>query len=441
MAWAENNTLRIPRVTRPPKIEDFINGTPREAEVQVSDFRQFDPGDGAPVSQPTTAYLSYDDKHIYVAYVCRDDPEKIRARVTRRDALLSDDRVSIGIDTFHDHRRNYWFDVNPYGIQMDGITNNGVDDFDFDTLWYSWGRLTADGYVTLQAIPFKSLRFPGTPVQNWGIVLNRMIQRNKEMSCWPYVSRRLLPGWTSQFGELEGVENISPGRNLQFIPYGLFSRARFLNPLADVFDFRTENDARAGLDAKMVLKDALTLDMALNPDFSQVESDEPQVTINYYPVPGIQPFRGNSFEGSLGFTLRPGSQLRLDKTYIFSRLGTAERSSPAAAVGVAIFNNHILRSKLNYQFTRELSLRAIVDYNSVLPNSSLVSFDREKRLSADILLTYLLHPGTALHIGYTDSFENLEFSPFISPRLRRTGFPDVSVGRQFFVKLSYLLRM
>ncbi len=88
-----------------------------------------------------------------------------------------------------------------------------------------------------------------------------------------------------QGGDVEGIHNISPGRNLQLIPYGLFARSKYLDPLPE---FRTENNGRAGLDAKVVLKDAFTLDVALNPDFSQVETDDPQVTVNqrfevYYP--------------------------------------------------------------------------------------------------------------------------------------------------------------
>jgi hypothetical protein len=279
-AQAETQSGRIPKVSRPPKLEDFLNNTPREAELVITDFRQFDPGDGDPVSQPTTAYLSYDDKNLYVAFVCKDDPDKIRAQMTRRDALLSDDRVDLSIDTFHDHRRNYWFEVNPYGIQMDGTNTNGMDDLNFDTLWYSGGKITEDGYTAFMAIPFKSLRFPNTSTQTWGILLGRSIQRNSEWSNWPYLTRRLFPSWAAQFADLEGLENISPGRNLQFIPYGLFSHTRYLNPSEPGMDYRTENDARAGLDAKMILRDALTLDMTLNPDFSQVESDSPQVTVN-----------------------------------------------------------------------------------------------------------------------------------------------------------------
>ena len=76
--------LSIPRVSRAPKLSDFVDGVPREAELTVTDFRQFMPGDGVPVSQPTTAYLSYDDKNLYVAFVCKDDPKLIRARVAKQ---------------------------------------------------------------------------------------------------------------------------------------------------------------------------------------------------------------------------------------------------------------------------------------------------------------------------------------------------------------------
>ncbi len=114
-------------------------------------------------------------------------------------------------------------------------------------------------------------------------------------------------------------------------------------------------------------------------------------------------------------------------------------ADPSIAAG-AIFNNHILRSKVNYQFNRELTLRAIFDYNGVLPNSTLVSLDRSKRLGADVLLTYLLHPGTALYIGYSDVRENLAYNPLMSSALQRTTFPDTTTGRQVFIKLSYLLR-
>lgn len=157
--------------------------------------------------------------------------------------------------------------------------------------------------------------------------------------------------------------------------------------------------------------------------------------VNYYPAPGLRPFQAKSFETSFGFTLKPGPRLNVDETYLYTRLTTED--SPKTT----IFNNHIIRSKVNYQFTREASLRAIVDYNSILPNSSLVGLTKTKRFGLDFLFTYMLHPGTALHLGYTDNYENLRVDPLVSPNLIRTGSPDTSVGRQVFLKLSYLFRM
>jgi hypothetical protein len=143
----------------------------------------------------------------------------------------------------------------------------------------------------------------------------------------------------------------------------------------------------------------------------------------------------------LGLTFRPQPRLRFDESYIYSRLGATREWLPDGEVAPgAIFNNHILRSKVNYQFSRELSLRAILDYNGVLPNSALVSLENSKRFGADVLLTYLLHPGTALYIGYSDVRENVVFDSMMSPALQRTSFPNTTTGRQVFVKLSYLLR-
>ena len=108
------------------------------------------------------------------------------------------------------------------------------------------------------------------------MAVGRIIPRNNEFSFWPYITRRIA-GFGQQMATLEGLQGISPGRNLQIIPYGDFAAAKVLNEDGVRVE---ENSARAGLDAKAVIKDALTVDMTVNPDFSQVESDEPQVTVN-----------------------------------------------------------------------------------------------------------------------------------------------------------------
>jgi hypothetical protein len=712
-------SITVPRVSRPPNLNDFLINTPREAEVAVADFRHYSANEGQPVSQPTTAFLSYDDTNLYVAVVAKDDPRLIRARLAKRKQIANDDRVVVEIDTAHDHRNAYFFSANPYGVQRDGITTDGYgDDLSWEGLWRSEAKITADGYVVLITVPFKTLRFPDAPKQQWGILLVRRINRNSEFSVWPAATTRRAPQWVAQFAHLDGLENISPGRNIRFIPYGLFSESRYLDqPAAGPWRRARDRDFRGGVDAKAVIKDALTLDVTLNPDFSQVESDEPQTTINqryevyypeqrpffmenaayfstpvtlffsrrivdpeygvrltgklgrwgigvlaaddrapgtraaaddplhgrravnavvslqrdllhdshlrffgtsrelsssfnrvvsldtrlnlkrnvfftgqatasrtrsldgrerpgnayfaqlsrstrkvqyysaytgispdfradlgyiqrtdirrltnrlgytwwrengtllsfgpavtvlgnrnrrgqtqdweaefewnmqftrltnlsvsrsqafelyrgrgfrkgganydfntewfrwlavtasfthggsvnYYPAAGHAPFLGDGRRGSLSLTLRPTPRLRLDETYIYSRL-----RDPATAA--TVYNNHILRSKTTYQHSRELSFRAIVDYNSVLPNTSLVALDRTKRLGYDLLATYLLNPGTAFYVGYTDIYGNLRQDPSRPPHLTPSGFPDMNTGRQFFVKLSYLFR-
>src|SRR4030095_588356 len=276
---------RIPRVTTAPKLEDFLENKPREAELTVENFRQFVPGDGTPATEKTTAYLSHDDKNLYVVFVCHDASGQVRAHLSKREDVDQDDGVGVLLDTFRDHHRAYVFYSNPLGIQSDSIYTEGQTyDFSFDTVWNNEGRLTADGYMVFFSIPFKSLRFSRAPQQTWGIALYRVVLRKSEYDYWPYITQR-VEGITQQFEPVGGLEHVSPGRNMQFIPYGLLAGDHFLNQptltsLGPPPSYENAFEHRAGLDAKFVAKDALTFDVTLNPDFSQVETDDPQVTVN-----------------------------------------------------------------------------------------------------------------------------------------------------------------
>src|SRR6266478_296070 len=96
---------RIPRVHRAPKLEDFLENQPREAELAVTDFRQNSPGDGTAATEPTTAYLSYDDKNLYVVFVCQDESGTVRVHLSRREGSDQDDGVGVLLDTFRDFHR------------------------------------------------------------------------------------------------------------------------------------------------------------------------------------------------------------------------------------------------------------------------------------------------------------------------------------------------
>jgi hypothetical protein len=255
----------------------------RESLAQVQDFIQERPDDGKPPTQRTVVYAGYDETRLYVIFVCYDnEPNLIRGRMGRREDIFSDDRVEVWLDTFQDQRRAYVFATNALGIQRDATWTEGEGfDGSFDTLWYSEGKLTDQGYVVWMAIPFKSVRFPGVEGQSWGVLFKRDIGRYDEDVFWPYVTSR-IEGRLNQAATLRGLSNISPGRNIQLIPYASFRSFRALDqrdPLEPRFQ-RDRSDPDVGLDAKFVLKDSLVLGVALNPDFSQVESDEPQITVN-----------------------------------------------------------------------------------------------------------------------------------------------------------------
>jgi hypothetical protein len=612
------------------------------------------------------------------------------------------------------------------------------------------------------SIPFKSLRFSHAPEQTWGIALYRVVLRKSEYDYWPYITQR-VEGITQQFEPVGGLEHVSPGRNMQFIPYGLLASDHFLNQptltsAGPPPSYQNAFEHRAGLDAKFVANDSLTFDVTLNPDFSQVETDDPQVTINqrfavlfpekrpffienagffqtpvslffsrkiedpqfgarmtgkagdwtlgalviddrapgqgqpasspydaraldgvlrvarefgkqsyigafassrdfadtsnrivsldarlkltpnlvadfqashswtrqdlnlpqlcqqfnlpalnstsqsnassqqgnslyadisytgrkfyflseyndfspgfcaelgfvprvdirqsyslasylwrpqlhpivdfgpiatetidwdhngvlqdwqaamglqldltrnstlnvsrgesyelfanipfrkhstaiygtsalykwltltarfatgtgenYFPAVPLEPFLGNVKRVNLGFTVRPSARFRIDETGIYYRLGTREASTPAGFTpGQSIFNNYLLRTKVNYQFTKELSLRVILDYDATLANNQLLNLQTNlnsyvdgpipptKQFTTDVLMTYLLHPGTAIYVGYNNGLSNLALDQSMpSPSVFYQGSPSNRTSQLIFVKLSYLFR-
>ena len=714
--------------------------------LKVDNLVQRDPKDGAPVSQKTEVYLGYTDRNLYVVGVCFDsEPDEIRSRMVRREQINDDDQFGFVLDTFHDKKNGVFFFMNPAGVQQDGIWSEYAEpDYSYDMLWNSEAKLTPGGYVVWFEIPFKSLRFPSTETHSWGIFFERDIKRNNEASFYPHITSN-AQGFLSQEGEMDGLAKISPGRNMQFIPYASVRSFRALDdrdPEHPHFHGK-HVEPRLGLDSKIVLKDALVLDATINPDFAQVESDEPQVTVNqrfevffpekrpfflenanffdtpmqlvftrriadpeygvrltgklgpwalgalfaddkspgrsvppsdplsgekaYYTVlrvnrdigkesaigfiytdreqgtappetgtlcadtpctvgsnrvggidakikfnskwaasgqavvahskfsdgshqgspaywgyveyssrkaefnslyqdtaahfatetgffrrpdirrfsnfalyrfrpegkhlvwhgPGLftinnwdhtgtrleyfanvnyrwifqrqtifgmfsnlgherlrpsdfdtltenrdyahrhsgfffatsyfkqvslngelgwgtdtnfdtvsgPPVLANSSYAVIGTTIRPVRGLTVDNTYLLTRLQDLK-------TGANIFNNHIVRSKWNYQFTRSLSLRVIGQYNAVLSNPALTSLQNTKSVNADILLTYLPHPGTAVYVGYNSNLQNLDRSLGLDENgnLLRTRDSFLNDGRQFFVKVSYLFR-
>lgn len=743
-AQDDKPTIQPVRAAHPPKLEDYLDENAEPTGFKVTEFLQREPHDGAPVSLDTAAYVSYDDRFLYVAFICKADPHKLRAHMVKREDIAGDDAVSVSLDTFHDGQRAYEFFANPLGIQLDGITAEGVDDddFSFDTVWQSKGKITKDGYVVLFSIPFKSLRFHSRSkrASTWGIALARVIPGNRELSTWPLLTQK-MEAYVPQFANMESPETAHSARNMQFTPYGFAGGEKFLDTNAVPPTVTSQPVYRGGMDAKIVVHDQITIDATVNPDFSQVESDEPQVTtnqryevffpekrpfflensdyfdtpetllftrrivdpqyglrltgkvgdwkigflgiddrapgqilstsdplfgeraeifagrvqrifnggssnvglmftrrqfggnstnvasfdtrlklghnwiftgqymesavqnntiqtifdpntglpisslpnsalgthlgsayfaelkhvgrgfnwvtsyvdrtdnfagdelgfftrtdirqlrentsylwrpegglltsvgpvfsgyatidhanvlqdwyadlplvfsfkgpsafsfgrtesyelyqgigfrkqasygtfstdklrviglkasflhgteINYFPAGSKLPTLGFATEASAGLTFKPIKRLQFDEKYILSRL-----ADPVSRT--VILENHIARSKINFQMAKPLSFRVIVDYNGLAGNPLIADLEHTRQFSYDALITYLVHPGTALYIGYSDQYQNLQIDPTDPLSLRRTpDFLNHLMARQFFVKLSYSFRM
>jgi len=294
---AANNV--VPLITEGLHLSDFVGMEPplqlRDKLTRISGFVQVAPNDGQPATQNTEVWLGHTRTTFYMVFVCHDDrPAAIRGHLARRENVLTDDNVSVLLDAFQDRRKGILFAVNPAGVQADAEwTENRDPDYSYDQVWDSEARVTPGGWIAMLAIPFRSLRFrPGSP--DWGVVFSRNLPRNSETDFWPRVSAS-VSGVLSQEGTLHGLGDLPGSHHIQINPYVLGQNERSLlnvDPLHPQFSSR-HLEGTAGGEAKAVLKDSIVLDGTINPDFSTVESDQPQFTVNQrYSVyfPELRPF-------------------------------------------------------------------------------------------------------------------------------------------------------
>ena len=281
-SFSEKKVLEIPRFSSSPKIDGILeNPLWEEQALKIEDFFQLSPKEGGKPTEKTIAYIGYDEKNLYFAFRCYDsEPKKIRASVTNRDNAIDDDWIVIFLDTFNEKRRAFTFFVNPIGVQIDAIRveEGGNDNMDstWDTVFFSDGKIDEKGYTVEIAIPFKSLRFPDKEEKIWGITLGRNIPRKGEIITWPKFSRD-IPGLLAQESEIIIRGNVEKGKNLEIMP--VFTSLKTQEKKADF---------QPGVNLKYGVSSDLTLDLTINPDFSHIEADAPQIDINqrfalYYP--------------------------------------------------------------------------------------------------------------------------------------------------------------
>jgi|TARA_A100001037_G_scaffold93268_1_gene84747 hypothetical protein len=259
--------------------------------VPVTEFVQRLPQDGAQPSEKSEMRILYNDNYLYFGFTFFDsDPEKVRATILNRGGWIHrDDKLEIALDTYLDRRNAYLFEMNPLGTQDDALISDenkpSTDEWAWDGVYISEGRVTNFGWVLEVAIPWNTLRFPNKDDLTMGLAVKRYINRKNESVMWPHIGLEYSSDvyQVSQYANLTGLKNIKRGNDIKIKPFGITGSQK------QIIDNENLSDdlGTAGIDLYYGLRSDLTLNLTYNTDFAQVEADNAQINLGrfnlFYP--------------------------------------------------------------------------------------------------------------------------------------------------------------
>jgi len=268
----------IPHKTdAPPVLDGILDDPVWQKSPSETGFKTYYPDYGKDMPEDTVVYYAYDRENIYFGFRCFDsDPGKIKASVTSRDNIRSDDWICINLDPFNDQQFLHVFYCNPLGIQGDSTFEGGNEDFSVDMVWYSAGRIDEEGYAIELRIPFKSLRFSHKDPVEMGIIFERMISRRSEGGTYPPLDPKQGPNFLTQTRPLI-FHDVKHYKLFEILPGATYSHRSAQK------EGRLASEGGVGdfsLTAKYGITSHLIFDGTINPDFSQVEADAGQVDFN-----------------------------------------------------------------------------------------------------------------------------------------------------------------
>jgi hypothetical protein len=270
------------------KLDDpmWLQAMPVELKFEVS------PGENVAAKLKTIAMVLYDENYLYIGFRCYDSlPGNIRAHMTDRDKIFSDDYVIVTIDTYNNYQRGFELAVNPYGIQGDLLMmGTGEEDISYDMVWQSAASRNSEGWTAEMAIPFKALSFSPNQSQKWTISLLRCVPRNNRyLLTWTPLDRN-NPSFIAQGGVLSGLEGVQPGYSLEILPYTMIEKSGSRSDISDPASGMNNGSLKARIGGGIQYSPGpnITINAVVNPDFSQIESDAGQISVNttfalYYP--------------------------------------------------------------------------------------------------------------------------------------------------------------
>jgi hypothetical protein len=272
--------VTVTRASAPPVIDGKLDDPAWAEALKFENWKTFKPDIDKDPSQRTIAYLTYDANNVYFAVRCFDtEPGKVKAAMSRRDAIDADDIIGFIVDTFDDQQRGFTFMLNAKGVQEDAMMNvQGNTDTGFDMVWYSKGSIDDQGWSVEARVPLESLRFPSGKTLTMRALFFRFFTRTSEQATSPPIN----PNSGSILGQSQPfqVSGLHYKRVIEILPAAVYNRVDDAQGGQMVKTFETTKSDVIGLTAKVGLTSDLVLDGAYNPDFSQVEADAGQIDIN-----------------------------------------------------------------------------------------------------------------------------------------------------------------
>lgn len=273
----------VPHSAKPFKIDGRLDDAVWQDALVIPLDVETNPAENVPAPVHTDAYVVQDGSQLLVAFDAMDpDPDMIRAYLRDRDSAFNDDFVGVVLDTFDDQRNAFEFFANALGVQMD-LTNddvNGREDSSWNAIWKSAGMIDGGGYTVEMAIPFSQLRFPQVDgKETWGIDVLRFYPRTDRVRLSANPLQRGRNCYLCQLGKVQGFAGAESGKDLEIVPSLTASRT---DSRPDGASSLEPGDAKAdlGLDVRWGVLPNMTANLALNPDFSQVEADVAQLDVN-----------------------------------------------------------------------------------------------------------------------------------------------------------------
>lgn len=274
-AVGQQKELTVQRIDEPVIIDGTLDEKFWKTALVAEGFIQNSPVTGTDASSPTYVKVAYDNEAVYIGAEMFDQRDSMSLTLSQRDDFGNADWFGVVLDPYNAGTIGFDFLVTSAGVQIDQLHQVTDIDRNWNAVWKSAVSVENDRWVAELRIPFSALRFPDKKVQLWGVNFTRNIRRNRETSNWNFNDPKGI-NMISQLGVLHGIEEIESPLRLSFVPY--------VSGYLEHFEGGVSNSLNGGMDVKLGLNDAFTLDMTLIPDFGQVQFDKQVLNLTPFEV-------------------------------------------------------------------------------------------------------------------------------------------------------------